>query len=42
VVVKLYNRFRDKDDESAAAEISTNDLLIEIRDELRAQRGGQQ
>jgi large conductance mechanosensitive channel len=42
VVVKLYNRFRDKDDGSAAAEVSTNDLLIEIRDELRAQRGGQQ
>lgn len=42
VVVKLYNRFRDKDDESAAGEVSTNDLLIEIRDELRAQRGGQQ
>jgi large conductance mechanosensitive channel len=42
VVVKLYNRFRDKDDGSAAPEVSTNDLLIEIRDELRAQRGGQQ
>jgi hypothetical protein len=41
--VKLYNRFRDKDEDSAAQEaVSTNDLLIEIRDELRAQRGGQQ
>ena len=41
VVVKLYNRFRDRDDNNAAADDaqSTNALLVEIRDELRAQRG---
>lgn len=42
MVVKVYNRVRDKakDEESAekTAEVSTNDLLIEIRDELRQAR----
>ena len=37
LVVKLYNRFRNTSDE-AKAEVSTNDLLTEIRDELRAAR----
>ena len=39
LVVKFYNRFRAKDDanaESTAA--STNDLLAEIRDEIKAMR----
>ena len=41
VVVKLYNRFRDKDDDAKVASDAetTNTLLLEIRDELRAQRG---
>ena len=39
VVVKLYNRFRDSDDAKKDEGPSTNDLLLEIRDELRAQRG---
>ena len=39
VVVKLYNRFRDNDDAQKDEGPSTNDLLLEIRDELRAQRG---
>ncbi len=38
-VVKLYNRFRDKTTEETPAGPSTNDLLVEIRDELRAARG---
>jgi large conductance mechanosensitive channel len=38
LVVKLYNRFRLSDDEKKE-ELSTNDLLVEIRDELRASRG---
>lgn len=37
LVVKLYNRFRNTSDE-AKTEVSTNDLLTEIRDELRAAR----
>jgi large conductance mechanosensitive channel len=40
LVVKLYNRFRNAD-EKAKAEVSTNDLLTEIRDELRAARESQ-
>lgn len=36
VVVKAYNRFRDSGDGGAAP--STNELLVEIRDELRANR----
>jgi large conductance mechanosensitive channel len=39
LVVKLYNRFRTSDD-TKKTEVSTNDLLTEIRDELRASRGG--
>ena len=43
LVVKVYNRFRAKDDadaESTAASTaaSTNDLLAEIRDEIKAMR----
>lgn len=40
VVVKFYNRFRGNDDADSAKEAatSTNDLLAEIRDELRAAR----
>jgi large conductance mechanosensitive channel len=42
MVVKLYNRFRSNDDKEKAA-LNTNDLLVEIRDELRATRNnGQQ
>lgn len=37
VVVKAYNRFRDAGDGGGAAP-TTNDLLAEIRDELRAAR----
>lgn len=38
-VVKLYNRVRDKDAQTdGTAEPSTNDLLAEIRDELRLAR----
>jgi large conductance mechanosensitive channel len=37
LVVKLYNRFRSNDDKEKAA-LNTNDLLVEIRDELRATR----
>ena len=36
-VVKLYNRFRSNEDKEKAA-LNTNDLLVEIRDELRATR----
>lgn len=40
MVVKLYNRIRDKaGEEEVGTEVSTNDLLAEIRDELRAARG---
>jgi large conductance mechanosensitive channel len=39
IVVKLYNRVRDKSDDEAATGPSTNDLLAEIRDELRIARG---
>jgi large conductance mechanosensitive channel len=38
-VVKLYNRFRDKAGDETPGAPSTNDLLAEIRDELRAARG---
>jgi large conductance mechanosensitive channel len=38
-VVKLYNRVRDTSDEEAQSGPSTNDLLAEIRDELRIARG---
>lgn len=38
-VVKLYNRFRDKSKDETPGGPSTNDLLAEIRDELRAARG---
>ena len=37
LVVKLYNRFRSNDDKEKSA-LNTNDLLVEIRDELRATR----
>jgi large conductance mechanosensitive channel len=37
MVVKLYNRCRSNDDKEKAA-LNTNDLLVEIRDELRATR----
>ena len=37
MVVKLYNRFRSNDDKEKAA-LNTNDLLVEIRDEVRATR----
>ncbi|MSO14715.1 MAG: large conductance mechanosensitive channel protein MscL [Acidimicrobium sp.] len=37
MVVKLYNRFRSNEDKEKAA-LNTNDLLVEIRDELRASR----
>lgn len=39
-VVKLYNRVRDTSDEETQSGPSTNDLLAEIRDELRIARGG--
>lgn len=42
MVVKVYNRVRDKEKEEesveVAQEVSTNDLLMEIRDELRQAR----
>jgi large conductance mechanosensitive channel len=38
-VVKLYNRVRDKSDDAAESGPNTNDLLAEIRDELRIARG---
>ena len=38
IVVKIYNRFRDKEVAPAETGPTTNDLLIEIRDELRASR----
>ena len=38
-VVKLYNRFRDNTSDETPGGPSTNDLLAEIRDELRAARG---
>lgn len=42
MVVKLYNRFRSNEDKEKAS-LNTNDLLVEIRDELRATRNnGQQ
>ena len=37
MVVKLYNRFRSKEDKEKAS-LNTNDFLVEIRDELRATR----
>ena len=37
LVVKLYNRFRITDD-SKKSEVTTNELLAEIRDELRGNR----
>lgn len=39
VVVKLYNRVRDTSNDEAQTVLSTNDLLAEIRDELRVARG---
>jgi large conductance mechanosensitive channel len=41
MVVKVYNRVRDSlaDGEEAATEATTNELLAEIRDELRQARG---
>ena len=39
VVVKLYNRVRDTSNDEAQNVLSTNDLLAEIRDELRVARG---
>lgn len=39
VVVKLYNRVRDTSNDEAQSVLSTNDLLAEIRDELRVARG---
>ena len=41
MVVKLYNRFRSNEDKEKAA-LNTNDLLVEIRDELRATRTNDQ
>jgi large-conductance mechanosensitive channel len=38
-VVKVYNRFRDNTNDETPGAPSTNDLLAEIRDELRAARG---
>lgn len=38
-VVKVYNRFRDNTNDETPGSPSTNDLLAEIRDELRAARG---
>jgi large conductance mechanosensitive channel len=38
-VVKLYNRVRDTSNDEAQSVVSTNDLLAEIRDELRVARG---
>lgn len=38
-VVKLYNRFRDNTSDETPGAPSTNVLLAEIRDELRAARG---
>lgn len=38
-VVKLYNRVRDTSNDEAQSVVSTNDLLAEIRDELRIARG---
>jgi large-conductance mechanosensitive channel len=40
MVVKLYNKFRSTDDKAKAA-LNTNDLLVEIRDELRASRNSE-
>jgi large conductance mechanosensitive channel len=40
MVVKLYNKFRSTDDKAKAA-LNTNDLLVEIRDELRASRSSE-
>jgi large-conductance mechanosensitive channel len=39
IVVKVYNRLRDSSEDEAASVPSTNDLLAEIRDELRIARG---
>ncbi|CAB4674865.1 unannotated protein [freshwater metagenome] len=39
VVVKLYNRVRDTSNDEAQSALNTNDLLAEIRDELRVARG---
>jgi large conductance mechanosensitive channel len=39
IVVKVYNRLRDSSEDEAASVPSTNDLLAEIRDELRMARG---
>ena len=39
VVVKLYNRVRDTSNDEAQSVVNTNDLLAEIRDELRVARG---
>ena len=41
IVVKIYNRVRDSSDDEAASVPSTNDLLAEIRDELRIARGAE-
>jgi hypothetical protein len=35
LIIRIYNRFRSTDPAP-----STNDLLAEIRDELKLQRGG--
>jgi len=41
-VVKLYNRLRDKEvTEDGSPVLSTNELLAEIRDELKKPRAGQ-
>lgn len=41
-VVKLYNRLRDRDENAdGTAEPTTNELLAEIRDELRRARAAQ-
>jgi large conductance mechanosensitive channel len=41
-VVKLYNRLRDKEvTEDGSPALSTNELLAEIRDELKKARAGQ-
>lgn len=41
VVVKLYNKFRETGEDGSGAAPSTNDILIEIRDELRRRADNQ-
>lgn len=39
IVVKIYNRFRDKDEPADENVETTDDILRQIRDEMRAARG---